>query len=353
MNTLFYIVAFWAIGISLTKIKNNLLKLIIALLPFFLMIAFRDVWLPDDLSYRDSWNWHNHVSLSQYISAGGHNGKLEPGYWLIAQLPFEATTFVIALISISAQIFVMYRLCPDKYYFLVFALYFFNAEFAAGISARRSCVAIAIFITAITLKVEGKRLWPIGLILIAGLFHRSAFILLPFLLLPLDVIDRYYKIMIAIFLIVLVVVVQNAVLINTLMIGSLEESSFESYLYYYGDSIEGGFGIGKFIWLAIALLAIYTYTKTPKNKQYSFVFFIAMVYLMLHLLPEIGLGRIYAHFSFLTFIFIAMSLQKNNKFYVKALALVFSVYVIRGFMVFLKLAADYEGVFQEYSSVLF
>lgn len=354
MHPLFFIVAIWAIIVSGLKMKGGLQTLIVAFLPFYIMIATRVSWLPDDPNYYEHWNVFHGMNFADYIWSMGSGGKFEPGFWLLEQIPsFNVTTILISTLYICTIIYVIYTLVPKKYYPFVVSLVFFNPQLATSLSARRTTVAMCLFMIAVILKCKEKRILSIIVAVLSVLFHNTAVFMLPFILLPLNFAEKNFKL-------VVLGVVSFGVLsllfpgsLNELFIESAEDTALEHYAHYAETSGSVSFaGILQLLFVAaIVGFALLCYKMNLKTDSYSFIFLMAIVYLSLSML-NIGQARIKVYSSLFTFIFIRISYQHRPKGETKSLLILFVLYMVMGYLLWYQKLDAYEGSFSQYSSFL-
>lgn len=354
MHPLFFLVAFWAIIVSGLKMKGGLLKLIVAFLPFYIMIATRVRWLPDDPNYYEHWNVFHGMNFQGYLLSMGSGGKFEPGFWLLEQIPsFNATTILISTLYICTIVYVIYTLVPKKYYPFVVSLVFFNPQLATSLSARRTTVAMCLFMIAVILKCKEKRILSIIVAVLSVLFHNTAVFMLPFILLPLNFAEKYLKLVVLGVISVVVLSLLFPGFFNELFMESAEDTALGHYAHYAETSDSVSFaGILQVLFVAaIVGLALLCYTRNQKTDSYSFIFLMAVVYLSLSML-NIGQARIKVYSSLFTFIFIIISYQHRPKGETKSLLILFVLYMVMGYLLWYQKLDAYEGCFSQYSSFL-
>lgn len=355
MHPLFFLVSFWAIAVSSIKTNRKLLNLIIAFLPFCIMIATRERWLTDDLSYYERWSDFYGMNFHDYFFLIGSSGKFEPGFWLLMQIPsFNTTTVLISTFYILTLIYVIYTFVPKKYYPFIVALVLFNAQLATSISARRMTIAMCLFMIAVVLKCKEKRLFSVVCAVSAVLFHNTAVFMLPFIFFPLNFAEKHLKLVMLAVVSVIVLSLLFPGYFNELFIESAEESALEHYSKY-AETSGSISSIGFLMKLIIAMvvgLAVFSYTKNTKTGSYSFMFLMAIIYLTLSVL-NIGQARIKVYTSLFAFIFVILSYQKRHKEETKALLILFVALIAVGYILWYRRLGDYGDYFSEYSSFLF
>lgn len=355
MHILFFIVSFWAIFVSSLKMKKKLLNLIIAFLPAYIMIATRISWLPDDPNYYEHWNIFHGFTFSEYLISMGSGGKFEPGFWLLEQIPsFNAITVLISTLYVFTLIFVIYTFVPTKYYPFVVALVFFNSQFATSLSARRTTVAMCLFMIAVVLKCKEKRLLSMFIAVSSVLFHNTAVFMLPFIFIPLNFAEKHFKLVMLGVVSVIILAMMFPGFFSDLFIENSEETALGHYAKYAETSgtISLAGIILQLFTTIIILFVVLSYTQNPKSGSYSFFFLMALVYFLLSIL-NIGQARIKVYSSLFAFIFVIQSyLQRHNET-TKALLILFVTSMTIGYLLWYQKLGDYEGSFSNYSSFLF
>lgn len=356
MHVLFFIVAFWAILVSSLKMNNKLLNLIIAFIPAYIMIATRINWLPDDPNYYEHWMIFHGTTFSEYLLSMGSGSKFEPGFWLLEQIPsFNFTTVLISTLYISTLIYVIYSLVPEKYYPFVIALVFFNPQFATSLSARRTTVAMCLYMIAVVLKSKGGIVVPIILAILAVLFHNTAVFMLPSIFIPLNFAEKHLNLVELGIIAVMALTILFPDFFAELFIENSEDTALEHYAHYAKTSSSLSLaGLVQELFIAtMVVLAIQRYKVCPKNNGYSYIFIIAMVYFLLSML-NIGQARIKVYSSLFAFAFIALSYQqrsKNNNS--QTLFILFVVFMIFSYFLWYQKLDGYPDSFSVYSSFLF
>lgn len=350
--------SFWAIVVSSIRMNNKLLNLIIAFLPAYIMIATRIIWLPDDLSYVEHWNEFNGMSFSEYFLLGLSTGKFEPGFWLIEQIPsYNATTALISTLYVATQIYVIHTFVPKKYYPLVLTLIFFNPQFATSLSARRTTVAMCLFMIAVVLKCkeeQKKRLFPTVLAMSSLLFHNTAVFMLPFIFIPLHFAEKHLRMVFLGFVSLFLLTIMFPGFFHELFVDNVEDTMLEHYAKYAetGGSLSL-FGIIRNIFIVlIAVLVLLSYIKNYKNGSYSFMLLLTLVYLSFSIL-NIGQARIKVYSSLFTFIFIVLSYHHRHCKETQLLLLLFTVFILGNYVLWYQKLGGYGGFYSQYNSFLF
>lgn len=353
MAAIYYIVSFWAIFVGSFKMKDRLLQLLLALLPLFIMMAVRVSWLPDDINYFDfGWSSDHGRSLSEYLIVNSLGGKLEPGYWLINQLPFQWTTVLTSLIAVSGIIIGMYNFVPQKYYSLFFFLYLYNPQFFDNIGARRFSIVVTLFIISVLLKTKGKKILPVILMIVSGLFHNTGFLFALFLLIPLNIAEKHFKLTIIVFSVAAAVFIVYPQLFLDTIISQAEDSVFEHYNDYSGVSrLTVGGLLALILNMIMAAIAIISYRKTPKDNIYSYMFLMALTYYLSRLINMSTFSRISGVVMLFTIVFLFSSIRRKRSWSSQVLIILTVLVTIYSYIRFLDGVPTMNGFYANYSSI--
>lgn len=353
MAAIYYIVSFWAIFVGSVKMKDRLLQLLLAILPLFIMMAVRASWLPDDVNYFEfSWSYDHGRSLSEYIIVNSLGGKLEPGFWLINQLPFQWTTVITSFIAVSGIIIGMYYFVPQKYYSLFFFLFLYNPQFFDTISARRFSIVVTIFIISVLLKTKGRKILPVILMIISGFFHNTGFLFALFLLIPLHIAEKHFKLTIMVFSVVAAIFIVYPQLFLDTIISQAEDSAFEHYKDY---SEVSGLTVGGLLALILnmimAAFAILSYRKTPKDNVYSYMFIMALIYYLSRLINMSTFSRISGVVMLFTIVFLLSSIMRKKIWPSQVLIILSVLVTLYSYIRFLDGVPTMNGFYANYSSI--
>lgn len=287
----YFILTIYILLICLIRFRNLKLKLLLCFIPFFIFIATRVGWTADYYNYENmfleqhDWSWTDYVFYSF--------NKFEPGFFfLIKTLPsYRALLVVVSLIYTSSIFLLFYKYIPEKYYFLAFFLWFYNPTFFESIAAVRSTIVLAFFIYAVHLKINRKIIFSIILILISGLFHRSGFLLLPLLLIPLDFIKKHFTITTLSFIFVTgIILLAPEILINKL-VDILSDSSVSSYTNYIEESRIGlGYILKTLLRILFVVYFLILINKGIIESKYTWLVFIAFFSYLIITIPNIQIG---------------------------------------------------------------
>ena len=136
--------------------------------------------------------WDLIENLINSIGAVSSNANKDPGYHIFAKIgniicfgSFECYQFLISLFILCPLGYLIYYFVP-RFYGYIFSYGFYISIFYHYLpnSATRQSIALGLFLCAFILWIKKNRLiWPIVLLLIASMIHKSVLIgILPFAL---------------------------------------------------------------------------------------------------------------------------------------------------------------------------
>ncbi len=157
--------------------KGYLWRLIISFIPLFIFAAFRVNFGPDYEGYNETFE------LTKLYSNMYHELRTEIGYLKLNEwLPtFRSLIIVTSAFTCAAYIFFFYKVIPAKYSWLAVLLLFLSGDKSMFFmfSGIRNAISISILIFSIPLLQKRKLLPFILCMLLASLFHKTAFVYFP------------------------------------------------------------------------------------------------------------------------------------------------------------------------------
>lgn len=275
-SLIFYLSSFGASAyfISYGLKKKIRLFIVLGLVIPILVSGFRYGVGTDYFNYINIFNTHKTMSIEDYYS---DNGLVEIGYFAIEYISYllgGGTRLLFIITSALTLVFFYLGLkrLDIKYIGTVYFLYL-TMIFPMTMNAVRQGVAISIMFFAMTFIMKKKPVAYLALTIIAGMFHISALLLLPFYFIGrlFDMHNndktRYFVRLLLVSIVVLFVVfnVFNIV---------LSIPGFEKYLLYTTYNEESGNLIFYFklaTVLLIGILARYTiFNKKSSIYQYAY-----------------------------------------------------------------------------------
>lgn len=287
----------WDLFPRIIQNKNaKLFTFIIVTFFFVLFVGYRDCGFDYD-NYRYYYKWFNDAWLNNSEVFG-----VEKGYAFLNHIlpSFRAVFLVMALFTISLQLFFLYKYSPAPFASLLFYIGVFL--YASAMGQYRQSLALAIVIWAFV-NYEHKIKFLV-LIALACLFHMSALIALLILFMPKHICKlKTYIILFAL-----------ALVIN-LTAGSLFMSWFGNLTPFIADKLEtysieeAGMNVGfnRTMLLRIIIFVLF-YINRKVISQYKFgdlffnLYFVSiLMYMGFGFLPQLaGRGSIY--FSYMELI---------------------------------------------------
>lgn len=219
----------------LLLIKNRKISLILIGLVYILFYTFRVISSIDDVGYQTAFD---------YIRLGYGFSYMEPTFNWISKLvlmfseDIKYLFFIYASISIITLLIVINKIIISKVDLYIFFTYFTIFSVMPTLILMRQFAAIAIVSLAFVKAIkDDKLLFPIILILLAFLFHKSAIFMLPFLLIIKIKVNPIVLIIIILTSIILGILgIPNIIISYLGKIGIYEEYSgnYELSLYGFG-----------------------------------------------------------------------------------------------------------------------
>ena len=261
----------------ITRYKDFRHGLKISFLLIFIFLALRYNFGNDYKNY-----YQGFININSYSSINYFNNSyhFEAGWLFLCRLfkPFGFFSMVIFLALFNCIVYYWFinRYVPKKYYWLAVFIYVFDPGLMlTHISAMRQSVAIAIFIISIPYIFKKDLIRYFLCIGIAWLFHKSAFILLPFCLLGFlnwKINKVTGTILVAIFISIFIFGQSALPYLNNFI-----NDYFEKYgNYQAAGSIGSGLGVIYFSALFILVL----YYERFQYKETALVFKIAIISFM-------------------------------------------------------------------------
>ena len=281
----------YIIVICSLNIKNKKVTLLLCLVPFFVFMASQQGWTPD---YDDYEKYYEEAQ--GYWQVSYYALKLEFLYALLEHIMPSYRMLIVtqmALYTIALYILFYYHI-PRKYWFLSFFLFFLDYNMLLmSVSAIRSCIVASLFIIAYHLKSIGYRILPVVLVVLSVFFHKSAILLLPFILIPKQINRNVFRIFVttAIIIAVITFIMPSSFnqTLNVFLNGNEELSGYT----YYTDAQTHTLGnlIVRIISAACAFYIIsIAANNREKNQNYEDFVFISTIFIMvLRIIPDLGM----------------------------------------------------------------
>lgn len=287
----YFIIAFFTLIVSTANFRNRKLQLVICFLPWAVLIAGRVDWTSDYPNYdamfdeRHYWDWIKYLAIAAVT-------RFEPAFFvLLKYLPsYRALIIFQSACYIGILYWFFYKFIPPKTYPLAFILWMFNSTFFESFAAMRSTFVVILFICAVVQKIEGRFILSVVLMVIAGLFHNSGWMMLPFMIIPNNFLKKYIKLSSVGIATVLMVALVSPSIYSNILSATMENSESTDYLQYIESQSYGlGYYILTMMRVVIISYLIYVIKKFPIPKQYIYFATIAIGFYVMNSIPGIGL----------------------------------------------------------------
>lgn len=337
------------------KLKNKRVSLLLCFIPFFVFMATQEGWTSDFEDYEKYYEEaQNYWQLSYFAL------KYEFLYaWVEHIMPTYRMLIVTQMLLYTIALYILfYYHIPQKYWIISFLLFFLdNNMLLMTVSAIRSCFVASLFIIAYHLKSKDYRIIPIILVILSVFFHKSAVLLIPFILIPKHVNTTVFKLIIGIAVIVVLLVFITPGSFNNLLNSFLNDSEELSGYTTYTNAISHTIGnlITQLLSTACVFYLIYIASNNRRtNPIYDdFVFISTIFILTLRIIPDMGMTtRFVNYFGPIMLVCNAKVLQmdKNKWSYLYVgYTLLFAIYYL---VRFVPAMGAWEAI-RNYNSILF
>ena len=294
---------------------NGKLPLGISILAIYLMISFQAGWGGDWEAYNNSFDYYHGMSLKEILSEGRRQNEI--GYKLAFSIipSYTMLKFIFSAWYCFALYVLFYNFMPRKWWSLAFFFLFINRPLLMGglCAVARTGFAAASFIIGMYFLAKGQRRYFIVILLIASMFHTSALLLLPLLLVPSKSIkiDAFAGVIIfaAIFLLFLIIPSVWTNFVESLIIGSDTFNEYEFYL----DADNGERQLSMllpftFLWV----YELFVYSKKANYSKNDYLMMnMALIQIIFSFLPSVGLSnRFYYYLNYVFFAGMMVLLDK-------------------------------------------
>jgi transmembrane protein EpsG len=314
-----------------TVIILNIIAVFIAFLARFkhfermLEFAFVFIFFFTALRFDFGTDYHSYLDyfdqINQYTNINLINFNLfpvEPG-WVILNFIFKPVGFFGFIFILSAFLCYTYyslikKYVNPKFYWLAVLIYVFTFDIMLlQFSAMRQALAVALFITSIKYLDEKKN--PVKYVLLnlfAGLFHTSAFILIPIVVFSLEKFKKSNISGLLIFTLFFMLLFWGVHILSQLK----EFSSFifgQRYLSRFDINPNSSTTLtGIIFWSSIMLSVLYYSRYQPQNMKYLF-FLCSINYLVYVLYPLVFLSSRIGYYFVPFTIIVYPSIIQNEK----------------------------------------
>lgn len=356
MNTIIIISIFVVILSYLSQFKKYRYLFSLSFIIIYIFTAFRYEVGTDYNNYYESFNYISRLSSFDCLDYSIF--KVEPS-WVILNYIFKPFGFFGFIITLSAFFCYTYYSLIKKYveprfYWVAVFIYLFSADIMwIQLSAIRQALSVAIFVHSVKYITEKKK--PLNYVLFnlfGGLFHTSAFFMVPLVLFAFDKIKNN-----KITGLIIILVFGVLLLFGETFLSRITELT----LLITGDAYANRLLsetdvsttiIGSIAWISVlGIVIFYSYKQDERIKNlFYFSSLHSLVYVMS---PLIWLSdRMGYYFAVFSIVVVPIILQNEKcKFKKIAVFSIFAIFLIYRLMNFLKLDwvifgySDYNTIF--------
>lgn len=322
----------------------------------FLFLALRYAYGNDYMSYFDTFNainQENKVDFYNFKALGG-SSMLEPGWvflcWLFKPFGFFIMVAVLALFNCYAYYHLVSKYVPQKYYWFSIFIYIINPIFMLiQLSAMRQAVAIGIFLISIDFLIKKDIVKYIILIIVASLFHSSALLMLPLVII--SIYDINYNKFIFLFSIFVYVF---AAFTGNLFLPYIDIAVNNYFPKYSSYADPGKFGSGLGVLYGFIVLALVLYFIKYEKSDYSVLYKVLILSIIIMPLSIYinMLGRMQMYLQPIALVVYPLVFLKINNAFIRNIFICMIVaFAIRSVFVFIE--SDVWGSYYlEYNTII-
>lgn len=322
-------------------------------------------------SFKNGWDANSYIGWFQLIEHSGFDGVVgltkyvEPGFvflmfiFTVIKAPYALFIIVFSLVT---NIF-YYKFCKEfKVNYIAFILLFFVTTYTRlELSTLRQGIAVALFVYSLKFVLNQKFLQYMVICIIAGFFHRTAFLLIliyPVLILNLNARKHYVCIFLGLFILLLTPIfnIAELILMKVQMFagGVVGAVLFQKLNFYLQESISI-FNPQRLILLPFYLLFVF---YRIRSNQYRILLNLLLLQFILNFylafLPNVILLRFEYYFIFGWIGLFCLQVNRLlNKSVMQQTAVTFALLIFLNFklMLLFKSEADQKVYFPYRSSL--
>jgi|GEM_PF-4299854 hypothetical protein len=289
--------------------------IVFSLILIFSLFAFRNIVGVDDNNYKLYFDLISAGYDKKFFDISG----VEYSYYIICKilsffkLNYKSIFFVYSSISFTFIFKTLKKFSLNKEQYLTLFLSFLAFSLIPFITVMRQFTATSIAIYAICdKKINIKNM---ALIIIATLFHNSAIIFLPILLI--SKIKFINKKVFYILIPLIAIFLNSTGIFYSLVKVLLKGTSYYRYILEMNETVFGGSGIIVMLMFLVYLANLLFLEKELNNENIKLISFMQMIFFSLYFLCYgMGvIGRLYYYFIFfepLSLILICKNIKSNN-----------------------------------------
>ena len=263
------------------KFSNKRASLLLCLVPFFVFMGTQEGWTSD---YEDYEKYYEEAQ--DYWQVSYFALKFEFLYaWVEHIMPTYRMLIVTQILLYTIALYILfYYHIPQKYWIISFLLFFLdNNMLLMSVSAIRSCFVASLFIIAFHLRSKDYKIFPLIMVILSVFFHKSAVLLLPFIMIPKHVNATVFKLIVASTIIVALLVFISPGSFNSLLNSYLDDSEELSGYTTYTDAISHTIGnlITQLLSTACVFYLISIALKNRENNPiYNDFVFVCTIFIL-------------------------------------------------------------------------
>lgn len=345
----FIAVAFLGIANAWTKNRSLIFAVTVMLILFFgIRVDYGNDYAQYELMFRHVNSIGNGAVMRQYV-------RVEIGWvWLCAlfgKFDFSVLVFFLTVVQFGTVGWFINKYVPANIQWAVLALYlFWPSLMIMGLSQMRQTLAMSIVLMAIPSILNRRWIPSIVIILVATLFHTSAFVAFLFLIVTyLYKINYKWGLTIFLLLIVTETVFRDSYFMMALQV--LESTQFKKYKIYAQGVNDMRSGLGYIMQLMFALYMVWI-TRWKSVDRRFFIYSLVIYYAMTPLTSVLGsIVRLAYYFQLVGIIAFPVLLRRMRR---DAAAMAFGVLFI--FLVFYNFVYFFEDptwvrAFKHYNTI--
>lgn len=310
---------------------------------FFLSLSFFLLFVFSSIRYNYGNDYDSYYTWYRWIHIGGASPyKSQVGFtWLNMIMPnFFVMVIVISFLFLWSVYLLIRDNVEEQCYGLAVMIFVINPYlFLINLSAMRQSIAIALFIVAVYFAGKRKIIPYVLIILLAGIFHTSALVLLPFYLIINDKkINVFFGVIV--FVVLLVFFIDTNLFNNSI---SLILSAFDEKEYnnLYADSTGNSLRATILSLVSLLYVVINLHKLSRKNLMYSKLYLVSMILAVFEFRLSM-LTRIQMYFDIFSVVALPAIFYTNLKTYYGKWDRIFNVYLFPAAILIIYLARYYS-----------
>ena len=279
-------------------------KLLLCILPFFVMIALRMDWGGDYENYEVLYNYFKGMSWGE-LETDDNRNELGFRFLVFVSPTFRHFIVLSSLILSIGVYFFFYNIIAEKYWPYVFVLIFVDKYALFGdIAGIRNGLAVCFFLIAIYYLMKGKRWQYLAIIFLGSFFHTSTLIFLPLYFVKDRGLNMKYTSILLIFgVYILFSALTPGSWASVIDVMFAEMDSFSKYNYYMENA---GISYDQGTSFILALFLLYVIARTTQlstlTSKESVLLKLSLLWFFIRFFPSMGMSdRLYFYADYILF----------------------------------------------------